>query len=88
MTARTFPPTGDPAETAIKTKAGYVQYAAFAGQRAGYFCGTCPAFHAFALGQRDGYCTGLKVPVTSFGCCNNWRLAPRDHWVGADGMPL
>ena len=86
MNARTFPPTGSATETAIKTKAGYVEYAVFAGQRGGYFCGTCAAFQD--CGGQAGYCKGLKVPVASFGCCNNWRIAPRNRWIGADGLPL
>jgi len=84
--ARTFPPTGDPREDQIKTKAGYVEYDVFAGQRGGYFCGTCAAFQD--CGGQDGFCRGLKVPVTSFGCCNNWRIAPRARWIGANGERL
>lgn len=84
---RTFPPTGNAREDEIKTKAGYVEYAVFAGQHGGYFCGTCAAFRPKDYGQ-EGFCSGLKVPVVSFGCCNYWRIAIREHWIGADGLPL
>ena len=86
--ARTFPPTGNAREESIKTKAGYVEYAVFRYQKGGYFCGTCPAFQQESFAGQAGFCAGLKVPVASYGCCNNWRLAPRETWVGADGMPL
>lgn len=85
-TPRTFPSTGNPQEDAIKQKAGYVQYVAFAHQGGGYFCGTCPAFKP-GMGQH-GFCQGLKVPVVTYACCNNWRLAPRSQWLGANGDPL
>jgi len=84
---RTFPPTGNAREDEIKTKAGYVEYAVFAGQHGGYFCGTCAAFRPKDYGQ-EGFCSGLKVPVVSFGCCNYWRIAIREHWISADGLPL
>jgi len=83
---RTFPPSGDPIENRIKQQAGYVEYAVFAHQGGGYFCGTCRAFDQIA--GRGGFCKGLKVPVASYGCCNNWKIAPRSEWVGADGRPL
>lgn len=82
-----FPPSGLPVEDQIKIKAGYVEFAAFADAREGYFCGTCAAFRPLDFGQ-DGFCAGLKVPVRSYGCCNNWRIAPRRAWIGADGEPL
>ena len=82
----TFPPAMNAAENKIKRDAGYVEYLAFAQERGGYFCGTCPAFRRFD-GQ-DGFCAGLRVPVRSYGCCNNWRIAPRGAWLGADGEPL
>ena len=82
----TFPLSRNATENKIKQGAGYVEYAAFADQRGGYFCGTCPAFKQY-VGQ-VGFCAGLKVPVASFGCCNNWRLAGREAWIGADGFPL
>lgn len=86
MKPPTFPPSHDPVENRIKQQAGYVEYAAFSGARAGYFCGTCPAFHQII--GKSGFCTGLKVPVVSYGCCNNWRIAPPSAWIGADGRPL
>ena len=82
-----FPRSRNPTENAIKTKAGYVEYAVFAGQHGGYFCGTCAAFRPKDYGQ-EGFCSGLKVPVVSFGCCNYWRIAPRENWRGADGWLL
>lgn len=84
--ARTFPASGDAREDAIKTKAGYVEYAVFSEQGGGYFCGTCRALCA-AVGK-DGFCQGLKVPVATYGCCNNWRIAPRSEWLAASGRPL
>lgn len=87
MSEPTFPLSGDAREDITKTKAGYVEYAAFAGAGAGYFCGTCAAFQPETEGQ-DGYCRGLKVPVVTYGCCNNWRIAPRRAWIGADGESL
>jgi hypothetical protein len=86
MPTLTFPLSRNAAENKIKRDAGYVEYVAFADQRGGYFCGTCPAFRQY-VGQ-VGFCAGLKVPVVSYGCCNNWRLAPRASWIGADGFPL
>ena len=86
MSAPQFPPSGDRTEDAIKTKAGYVEFVAFANAREGYFCGTCRAF--CSLGGRDGYCMGLKVPVESFGCCNNWKLASDTKVRGANGVRL
>lgn len=83
----TFPPSRNAAENKIKRDAGYVEYDVFADQGGGYFCGTCPALYVPAWG-RDGFCRGLKVPVRTYGCCNNWRLAPRATWIGADGEPL
>ena len=83
---RTFPSTGNAREDSIKAKAGYVEYAVFAGQKAGYFCGTCAAYRD--CGGRQGFCSGLKVPIVSYGCCNYWRIAPRKNWIGADGLPL
>ena len=88
MPRRTFPATGNANEDEIKTKAGYVEYAVFRHQKGGYFCGTCPAFDPESFGQR-GFCEGLKVPVVTYACCNNWRLAPdREDWIGADGSKL
>ena len=84
--AYTFPPSVNGVENKIKRDAGYVEYLAFSQERGGYFCGTCPAFRQMA-GQ-DGFCVGLRVPVRSYGCCNNWRIAPRESWLGADGDPL
>jgi len=84
---RTFPPSGDAREDAIKVKAGYVEFIAFSEAGEGYFCGTCRAFCPSTMGQQ-GFCQGLKVPVMSYGCCNNWSIAPRDQWLGADGDPL
>ena len=83
---RTFPSTGNAREDSIKAKAGYVEYAVFAGQKAGYFCGTCAAYRD--CGGQQGFCAGLKVPIVSYGCCNYWRIAPRKNWIGADGLPL
>jgi hypothetical protein len=87
MKTPTFPPSGDPREDQIKTKAGYVEYAVFANQGGGYFCGTCAAYRPVVDGQ-FGYCAGLKVPVVSYGCCNNWNIAPRNRWIAADGGRL
>jgi len=86
-TARTFPPSRDARENEIKTKAGYVEYIIFSEEGGGYFCGTCAAFCPNDEGK-GGFCQGLKVPVKSYGCCNNWHIAPREEWVGADGEPL
>lgn len=82
----TFPASGDPQQDQIKIKAGYVEFVAFAQQGGGYFCGTCAAFRP-GRGQH-GFCEGLKVPVRTYGCCNNWRLAPRTRWIAANGEPL
>lgn len=87
MAARNFPPSGNAAVDAIKEKAGYVEYAVFKDESGGYFCGTCAAFCPEEEGQQ-GFCQGLKVPVATYGCCNNWRIAPRSEWLGADGEPL
>lgn len=83
----TFPPSDNLRENETKARAGYVEYAVFANQGGGYFCGTCAAFRSFMTGQH-GYCAGLKVPVMSYGCCNNWNIAPRNQWVAADGERL
>ena len=88
MTKRTFPPTGNAKEEQTKIKAGYVEYPIFANEHLGYFCGTCPAFNPVYSGDRQGFCAGLKVPVWSFGCCNNWRMAPREEWIAASGRPV
>ena len=82
-----FPRSRNPTENAIKERAGYVEYAVFSGQGGGYFCGTCAALRQAQPGTA-GFCAGLKVPVKSYGCCNNWRIAPRKNWIGADGFPL
>lgn len=87
-------------EKQIKDKAGYVQVEGFAEAHQGYFCGTCRALaygevvldmvhgvHADPDGK-DGYCTGLKVPVRTYGCCNNWKLAPDSKVRGANGVRL
>lgn len=84
MSAPTFPPSRNPVENQTKTKAGYVEYPIFSEEGGGYFCGTCAAFCPQEEGQ-DGYCRGLKVPVKTYGCCNNWRIAPREAWIGANG---
>lgn len=59
-------------EAQIKRQAGYVEVAAFATAGAGYFCGTC--WKLDPLGGTRGYCTGLKVNVRTYGCCNFWEL--------------
>ena len=79
----TFPPSGDLRVDSIKQKAGYVEYVVFEDQGGGYFCGTCAAFQQ--ISDRFGWCAGLHVNVQSYGCCNNWRIAIRRAWVGADG---
>jgi hypothetical protein len=88
VSAPTFPPSGDPREDSIKLKAGYVEFAVFANEAGGYFCGTCRAFCPVGEEGRQGFCRGLRVPVASYGCCNNWSIAPRADWLGADGEPL
>jgi hypothetical protein len=84
-------------ERQIKTKAGYVQVEGFSEAGPGYFCGTCRALSydddEQDIGQtggdgKDGYCTGLKVPVRTYGCCNNWKLAADSKVRGADGRRL
>jgi hypothetical protein len=87
MAVRNFPPSGNAAIDAVKEKAGYVQFSVFSDAGVGYFCGTCRAFCPEEEGQ-GGFCQGLKVPVVTFGCCNNWSIAPEDEWLAADGEPL
>jgi hypothetical protein len=73
-------------EHQIKTKAGYVQVEGFADAHQGYFCGTCRAL-AYE-GDKSGFCTGLQVPVKTYGCCNNWKIASDDKVRGANGVRL
>ncbi len=73
-------------EKKIKADAGYVQVEGFAEAGPGYFCGTCRALDYY--GDREGFCTGLKVPVRTYGCCNFWKLAPDSQVRGADGQRL
>jgi len=86
-------------EKQIKSDAGYVQIEGFSDAHQGYFCGTCRAlaYHAAdddddigATGSdgKDGYCTGLQVPVRTYGCCNNWKLASDNKVRGANGVRL
>lgn len=82
----TFPHSGDAREDSIKTNAGYVEVPGFSDAGPGYFCGTCAALK-YERGKR-GYCTGLKVPVKTFGCCNNWVLAADDKVRGGNGKRL
>lgn len=80
-------------EKQIKTKAGYVQVESFADSSAGYFCGSCraldydPSYEA-SLDGKDGYCTGLNVPVRTYGCCNSWKLGSHGKILGANGDRL
>jgi hypothetical protein len=73
-------------EKQIKDGAGYVQVEGFASAGPGYFCGTCSKLQY--LGDKDGFCMGLKVPVKTYGCCNYWKLAPDSMVRGADGQKL
>lgn len=83
-------------EREIKAKAGYVQVEGFADAGPGYCCGTCRAlayegemlFGGKVHTTKDGFCTGLKVPVRTYGCCNNWKLAPAGQVRGYDGRRL
>jgi len=63
-------------EKQIKTQAGYVQVEGFSEAGAGYCCGSCKnlVYHADGDGK-SGWCLGLSVPVRTYGCCNNWKLA-------------
>lgn len=76
-------------ERQIKANAGYVQVEGFADAGPGYCCGTCRAL-AYEGGPdgKSGFCTGLKVPVRTYGCCNNWKLAPASAVRGYDGRRL
>lgn len=73
-------------EKQIKSAAGYVQVEGFSDAGPGYFCGTCRAL-AYDV-DHLGYCTGLQVPVRTYGCCNNWKLAGDDKIRGANGVRL
>lgn len=73
-------------ETQIKTKAGYVEVEGFREAGPGYFCGTCVKLRYD--GDRSGFCTGLRVPVRTYGCCNNWEMAPDSMVRGANGRRL
>lgn len=73
-------------EKQIKTQAGYVQVEGFSDAGPGYFCGTCRALTW--QGDKDGFCTGLQVPVRTYGCCNNWKLASDTKVRGANGVRL
>lgn len=76
-------------EQQIKAKAGYVQVEGFRDAHQGYFCGTCRALEYLGGPDgRDGYCTGLKVPVRTYGCCNNWKIASDSKVRGANGVRL
>lgn len=81
-------------EKQIKANAGYVQVEGFADAGPGYFCGTCRALEyanrgaSFRGDGKDGYCTGLKVPVRTYGCCNLWKLASDSKIRGANGARL
>lgn len=70
----------------IKETAGYVQVESFSRAREGYFCGTCRALEV-TKGQ-EGYCLNLQVPVKTYGCCNQWKLANIRVRRGADGRLL
>jgi hypothetical protein len=72
-------------EKQVKADAGF-QVEGFAGAHQGYFCGTCRAIDY--QGAKAGWCTGLNVPVMSYGCCNFWKLAPDSKVRGADGVRL
>jgi hypothetical protein len=80
-------------EKQIKSRAGYVQVEGFEDAHQGYFCGTCRqlAYGDTGMGKgdgRDGYCMGLEVPIRTYGCCNNWKLAPDSQVRGANGARL
>jgi hypothetical protein len=83
-------------ERQIKANAGYVQVEGFADAGPGYCCGTCRALSYegdMVVGgkvytSKDGFCTGLQVPVRTYGCCNNWKLASKDKVRGYDGRRL
>lgn len=70
----------------IKSDAGYVEVSGFSLAGAGYFCGTCRALDY--EDNKRGFCTGLKVPVKTYGCCNYWKLAPDSQVRGANGVKL
>lgn len=73
-------------EQQIKDQAGYVEVDGFREAGPGYFCGTCKALRY--EGDKSGFCTGLRVPVRTYGCCNNWKLASDDRVRGANGLRL
>ncbi len=76
-------------ERQIKANAGYVEVDGFSAAGAGYCCGTCRALDYWGGSDgKNGYCTGLKVPVKTYGCCNNWKLASKDKVRGYDGRRL
>lgn len=81
-----------------KESAGYVEVRAFTGERYGYSCGTCVMLydvhdvHGATGACSVGACSGLEakyrvslVPVATYGCCNNWKLAPRKDWLTYGG---
>jgi hypothetical protein len=73
-------------EQQIKAKAGYVQVDGFSNAGPGYCCGTCRNLE-YEDGK-NGYCLGLSVPVKTYGCCNNWKIAPNDQVRGYNGVRL
>ncbi len=86
-------------EKRIKDDAGYVQVEGFAEADAGYCCGTCKNLAYGAVDDeldigasggdgKDGWCKGLHVPVRTYGCCNNWKLAAADKVRGYNGLRL